>query len=90
MLFDPVEYNLCRLSRERIAEIVGRSLEYVRHARPARLHSAFIPAGNWLFQPPGTAAEVLTEHGIKIDSSVFKGGLQHGHALDYRAALKNG
>lgn len=90
-VLDPGEYNLCRLSRERITEIVGRSLEYVRHVLGQR---DFTPlsfrAGNWLFQPPGTAAEVLSEHGIKIDSSVFKGGLQHGHALDYRAALKNG
>ena len=90
-VLDPGEYNLCRLSRERITEIVGRSLEYVRHVLGQR---DFTPlsfrAGDWLFQPPGTAAEVLSEHGIKIDSSVFKGGLQHGHALDYRAALKNG
>ena len=54
----------------------------------------FIPlsfrAGNWLFQPTRTAANVLAEKGIKIDSSVFKGGLQHNHSLDYRHALENG
>ena len=47
-------------------------------------------AGNWLFQPSRTAAEVLREYGIRIDSSVFKGGVQRNHKLDYRRALKNG
>ncbi len=47
-------------------------------------------AGNWLFQPTETAASVLWEQGIKIDSSVFKGGLQHNQNLDYRRALRNG
>jgi hypothetical protein len=56
--------------------------------------SAFTPlsfrAGNWLFQPTQTAASVLAENGIKLDSSVFKGGLQRGHGLDYRLARRNG
>lgn len=47
-------------------------------------------AGNWLFQPTGVAARVLAEHGIRVDSSVFKGGLQRQHGLDYRRSLKNG
>jgi hypothetical protein len=33
---------------------------------------------------------VLAEKGIKIDSSVFKGGSQRNYHLDYRRALKNG
>lgn len=84
------EYNLCRLPRTRITEIVDSSLAYIRHAVNC---SDFTPlsfrAGNWLFQPTQTAASVLAEKGIKIDSSVFKGGLQHNHRLDYRRALKN-
>jgi hypothetical protein len=47
-------------------------------------------AGNWLFQPTKTVANVLAEWGVKVDSSVFKGGLQHKHKLDYREALRNG
>jgi hypothetical protein len=43
-----------------------------------------------LFQPTKTAAEVLAAHGVRIDSSVFKGGLQRNHKLDYRRALSNG
>ena len=51
------------------------------HSRPLSFR-----AGNWLFQPSATAADVLSESGIKIDSSVFKGGVQHNHSLDYRPA----
>jgi hypothetical protein len=47
-------------------------------------------AGNWLFQPTQPAAKILNSRGIKIDSSVFKGGLQHQNNLDYRPAIKNG
>lgn len=90
-VLDYREYNLCALPRARIAEIIEDSLGFLRHM-VAR--SDFTPlsfrAGNWLFQPTQTAASVLAEKGIKIDSSVFKGGLQHNHHLDYRPALRNG
>jgi hypothetical protein len=88
---DYAEYNLCTLSRRRITEIVSRSIAYLRDVLEA---PDFTPlsfrAGNWLFQPTAKAARVLLEHGIKIDSSVFKGGRQHKHKLDYRRTLKNG
>lgn len=90
-LLDDREYNLCTLPQERIAQIVERSLNYMRSLVA---EGDFTPlsfrAGNWLFQPTGIAAGVLAEQGIKIDSSVFKGGLQHNHGLDYRAAMNNG
>lgn len=90
-LLDQTEYNLCTLARNRIVEIVGGSLAYLRRilGQPDFVPLSF-RAGNWLFQPTRTAAEVLSEHGLKIDSSVFKGGLQRNHKLDYRPALKNG
>ena len=85
------EYNLCTLSRPRIVEIVERALSYLRYAvGQAQFTPLSFRAGNWLFQPTRTAASVLAEKGIKIDSSVFKGGLQHNYDLDYRRALKNG
>src|SRR5437870_10970898 len=72
---DYAEYNLCTLPEQRIDQIVGDSIEYLRNILEA---PNFIPlsfrAGNWLFQPTAAAARVLTRHGIKIDSSVFKGG----------------
>ena len=90
-LLDYAEYNLCTLSRLRIAQIVDESLGYLQRVLN---QSDFTPlsfrAGNWLFQPTETAASVLADKGIKIDSSVFKGGLQHNNGLDYRGALQNG
>jgi hypothetical protein len=90
-LLDYSEYNLCTLPRERIVQIVDRSIAYFRKVLGV---ADFTPlsyrAGNWLFQPTRTAAEVLVERGIKVDSSLFKGGLQHQHKLDYRRALRNG
>jgi len=85
------EYNLCSLPHERIVQIVERSLTYLRDILGT---NDFTPlsfrAGNWLFQPTRDAASVLADRGIKIDSSVFKGGLQHQYGLDYRRAMKNG
>ena len=88
---DAREYNLCTLARPRIVEIVERALAYMRHLVGA---ATFTPlsfrAGNWLFQPTRDASSVLATNGIRIDSSVFKGGLQHLHGLDYRRSLRNG
>jgi len=85
------EYNLCKLPRERIVLIVERAIAYFRKVLGvADFTPVSFRAGNWLFQPTEDAAAVLAEKGIKIDSSVFKGGLQHNHGLDYRPARKNG
>jgi hypothetical protein len=90
-LLDGSEYNLCTLPPARITQVIDQSLKYLRHTLgEPRFTPLSFRAGNWLFQPTQTAASVLSTHGIKIDSSVFKGGLQHNYRLDYRAALKNG
>jgi hypothetical protein len=90
-VLDYAEYDLCRLPRERIVQIVDRSLAYLRGVLG---NPEFVPfsfrAGNWLLQPAKIAADVLAKRGIRVDSSVFKGGLQHRHGLDYRRALRNG
>jgi hypothetical protein len=90
-LLDYSEYNLCLLQRERIVQIIDRSIAYFQDILG---ETDFIPfsfrAGNWLFQPTRTAANVLAERGIRVDSSVFKGGLQRQYRLDYRRALRNG
>jgi hypothetical protein len=90
-LLDYREYNLCVLPKERIAQMLGGAIDYLRSvlALPDFTPLAY-RAGNWLFQPTRTAARVLVEQGIKIDSSVFKGGVQHYHHLDYRGARRNG
>ena len=85
------EYNLCALPRERIARIVDRSIAYLREMLgDADFTPLCFRAGNWLFQPTEPAASVLADRGIKVDSSVYKGGLQRQHGLDYRRSLKNG
>ena len=90
-LLDYSEYNLCIQPRERIVQIIDRSISYLRRVLDKE---DFVPfsfrAGNWLFQPSRTVAEVLAERGIKVDSSVFKGGVQHQHNLNYKRSLKNG
>jgi hypothetical protein len=90
-VLDSAEYSLCWLPEERIDELVSRSIRYLRSVLE---DPEFVPtsfrAGNWLLQPTATVARVLYRHGIRLDSSVFKGGLQRRHGLDYRPALKNG
>lgn len=88
---DYSEYNLCALPRCRIVEIVEGAVAYLQNVVGVDGYSPVsFRAGNWLLQPSGCAAAVLAENGIRIDSSVFKGGLQHGHGLDYRPAMRNG
>ena len=90
-LLDHSEYDLCTLSRERIVQIVDRAIAYLREVSDV---GDFTPlsfrAGNWLFQPTQPVANVLAGRGIKVDSSVFKGGMRHEQKLDYRRALRNG
>ncbi len=85
------EYNLCTLPPERIEQIIDQALAYFRNvlSEPGFTPLSF-RAGNWLFQPTQPTANVLSKNGIKIDTSVFKGGLQYQHHLDYRPALRNG
>lgn len=88
---DYTEYNLCTLPRARIEQIVERAITYLRKLLGEAEFTPFsFRAGNWLFKPTQPVANVLAERGIKVDSSVFKGGLRHQHQLDYRRALKNG
>jgi len=90
-LLDYAEYNLCTLPTDRIAAIVDEALAWLRDVVG---DSSFSPvsfrAGNWLFQPTSRAAKVLSQRGIHIDSSVFKGGRISAHGLDYRRAIPLG
>lgn len=85
------EYNLSKLLPHRIDQIIGRSIDYLRVVLGEPGFTPFsFRAGNWLLQPTREVANSLAKHGIKVDSSVFKGGLQHAHNLDYRRSCKNG
>lgn len=81
------EYNLCLLPEERIRELVNQAINYIKYLTD---DSSFIPiayrAGNWLMTSAKTISPILARSGLKIDSSVFKGGYQHLYHLDYRQA----
>jgi len=88
---DYAAYNLCTLPKPRIEEMINRSIAWLRSVLgDPQFTPVSFRAGNWLFQPTANVAHVLAERGIKLDSSVFKGGLQHDQRLDYRAARNNG
>lgn len=88
---DNGEYNLCVLPEQRIVEIVDGAIKYLRTVLSEPEFSPLsFRAGNWLFQPTQPIAKALSQRGIIVDSSVFKGGLQHQHQLDYRPAVNNG
>ncbi len=90
-LLDYSEYHLCTLPEKRIIQIIDRSIAYFRKILGSADFTPFsFRSGDLLFQPTQTVAKVLAERGIKVDSSVYKGGLQHQHKLDYRRALRNG
>jgi hypothetical protein len=85
------EYNLCALPSERIAQIVDRGLDYFRAVLKIPDFRPFsYRGGNWLFQPTQRIAAILAARGVRVDTSVFKGGLQHQYGLDYRRAGRNG
>lgn len=88
---DSSEYNLCVLPQERIEHILRRAIHYLQTVLK---QPDFAPVsfrnGNWLFQPSQPLATILAEFDFKVDSSVFKGGYQHKHGMDYRKSLKNG
>lgn len=87
---DYSEYNLCTLPPERIAQILDRSIQYLRSMLGEGGFTPFsFRAGNWLLQPSEIVAKELDGHGIKVDSSVFKGGVQRKHGMDYRRAISN-
>jgi len=88
---DLSEYNLCSLPEERIREIVLGGVKFLRFIlRENDYMPISFRAGNWLFQPTQPAARILYEYGVRIDSSVFKGGRFKSYGVDYRKAGRNG
>lgn len=84
------ERNICVLKPERVDTIVSDAIRYLReslgdeHFTPLSFRN-----GLWVMQPTAVLASILARHGIRVDSSVFKGGRIHALGLDYRPALKN-
>ena len=87
------EYNMAALSYERISEMVGMCVEYLQNLlRPVKADYRvwLFRAANWSMMPTPTLYQVLVEHGITHDTSVYKGGCQGGNVCyDYRHAYDN-
>lgn len=85
------EHNIGVLPPKRVEAIVSEAIRYLRESLN---DPHFIPlsfrSGLWVLQPSPAIAQVLTGHGIEVDSSLFKGGRVRGLGLDYRPALANG
>jgi hypothetical protein len=87
---DQTEYNLCSQPVERINQIVDRAIAFMRRFLGVPDFSPIsFRAGHLLFQPTQPLGEVLARRGIRLDSSVYKGGLWRQHMLDYRRAPKS-
>ena len=88
---DYSEYNLCALPKERIIKLIDSSCEYLKNLSGS---ADFIPfsyrAGHLIFQPTALVAKILAGKGIRVDSSVYKGGFSQQLNIDYRPAIKNG
>jgi peptidoglycan/xylan/chitin deacetylase (PgdA/CDA1 family) len=84
------ERNIGTLKPERVDAIVSGAIRYLREALG---DSGYTPlsfrAGQWAFQPTAVIAKALARHGVRVDSSVFKGGRIRNLGLDYMSALGN-
>jgi hypothetical protein len=84
------DYNLSALPEERIVQILGRAIS---HMKKILNEDDFTPvsfrSGHLLFQPSGSLASALSALGIKVDSSLYKGGLWRQQNQDYRKAIRN-
>ena len=82
--------SICALPSDRVDAIVSGAIRYLRdslgdpHFTPLSFRS-----GLWVMQPTRVVADVLARHGVRVDSSVFKGGRVHALELDYRPAAAN-
>jgi peptidoglycan/xylan/chitin deacetylase (PgdA/CDA1 family) len=85
------ERSICTLEPERVETIVSGAIRYLRESLD---DPDFTPlsfrSGLWLMQPTPVIARVLAQHGVEVDSSLFKGGRVRGVGLDYRPAMANG
>lgn len=84
------ERNVCTLEPDRVEAIVSEAIRYLRDVLDdPRFTPVSFRSGLWVMQPTAVIANVLAQHGVRVDSSVFKGGRIHALGLDYRPALEN-
>ena len=90
---DIEEYNMAALPLERIDEMVGQCVSYLRDlltpVKPDYTVWLF-RAANWSMMPTENLYKALLKHGITADTSVYKGGIQGGNvSYDYSEAYHN-
>jgi peptidoglycan/xylan/chitin deacetylase (PgdA/CDA1 family) len=84
------ELSISNLPPKRVEAIISGAIRYLREAlgdpdfTPVSFRSGLLA-----MQPSSVVANVLAKYGIRIDSSVFKGGRVYRLGLDYRPALAN-
>ena len=79
------------LSPERVNAIVSGAICYLRDAlEDPGFSPVSFRSGLWAMQPTAVMTNAPTGHGIRVDSSVFKGGRVDALGLDYRPAHENG
>jgi hypothetical protein len=84
------ERNICTLEPDRVEAIVSGAICYLRDGLDdPRFTPLSFRSGLWAMQPTAVIANVLARHGVRVDSSVFKGGRVYSLGLDYRPALGN-
>ena len=87
------EYNMAALPCERVRDMVGQCVDYLETLlKPIKSDYKvwLYRAANWSMMPTPTLYQVLVEHGITHDTSVYKGGCQGGNVCyDYRHAYDN-
>jgi hypothetical protein len=84
---DMRRYRLQSFFEPDIRRIVGQTTALLRGLAPNQPVLAY-RAGGWYLQPFAPLHGALREHGIRIDSTVYPGGVQDrdGHRYDFRKA----
>jgi peptidoglycan/xylan/chitin deacetylase (PgdA/CDA1 family) len=84
------ERKISTLEPERVEAIVSGAIRYLRDGLG---DPTFTPlsfrSGLLVMQPTAVIVNTLARRGVRVDSSVFKGGRAHRLGLDYRPALGN-
>lgn len=89
-ILDYSEYNLCKIEVTKINEYLTKAIEYLRRVlNEPKYNPISFRAGNWLIQPTDKIVQSLLKYNIKIDSSLFKGGIFRTYGIDFRPSLKN-
>jgi hypothetical protein len=84
------DYNLAKMNEDRINRYIVRGIDYLKKILADNSYAPkSFRAGNWLIQPSNKIAKILHKNDIEIDSSVFRGGRQRFHGLNFTTVPDN-